>query len=222
LLELACGGSETAKKVMAAALADAKRTELPEASGDIVAFVRAHLSPILAREIGPRLTMALVDDLLVQLEAPPSPSSPPPSSMPRPVARVALRPSVSMRARGGKAKQAVLLVDPDRVGRTTLARALLRARWDVTVIDSKAELDEVLAGAEPIDAVIVDAQHASARAVIETLGVARPQIAVVARSNDAAKTGGILGDAGFTRFVVCPRDAQSDVIIEAVRRALEG
>jgi hypothetical protein len=222
LLEMALGSPASAAAAVVQALALADRDELPHAGPEIVAFARAHLLMPLSDHIGPRLTMALLDDLIVQLD-PASASeiqgSVPPASMPRPVARIAVRAPPSSRQRP---RLGVLLVDADRVGRTTLARALLRAKWDVTLVDSPEDLASALAAPEPIDAAIIDAQHPAAHAVVEKLARERPAAAVVARSADPARARGLLGELGVVRFDVRSRDAPPEELIEAVKRSASG
>jgi hypothetical protein len=219
LLEMAFGAAEPVAVIIAQALISASRDDLPGSGPDLVAFVRAHLLTTLSDHIGPRLTMALVDDLAAQIDptgvAPTDPSVPP-SSMPRPVARVASRARSSPRVRSERV--GVLLVDADRVGRTTLARALLRAQWEVTVVDSRAELDAALESGDPVHVALVDATHAHAQAVVEALARVRPDVAVVARSGDSIRTGALLAHLGVAKFEVRSREAPAEELVDAVRR----
>jgi hypothetical protein len=221
LLEMAFGGADAADAAIAHALVLAGRDELPTTGGELMAFVRAHLLTPLSDQIGPRLTMALVDDLVAQLDpgadAPAPDSSIPPSSVPRPVGRMVMHPGSSPRARGPEL--GVLLVDADRVGRTTLARAMLRAQSNVTLVDTVDDLAAVINAEDVIDVVLVDATHASAQAIVELLAKHRPEAAVVARSNDVARTRALLAQLGVTRFDVRSREAPSEELIDAVKRA---
>jgi hypothetical protein len=112
---MACGATEPALEAIRQAMVG------PE----IVAFVRAHIVTRLTDQIGPRLTMAMLDDLVDKLgveDENPSgevqTSVPPPASTPRPIARMRPRPGSSPRV---KPRYSVVLVDADRVGRSTLA-----------------------------------------------------------------------------------------------------
>ncbi|HEY6458569.1 MAG TPA: hypothetical protein VIY73_00415 [Polyangiaceae bacterium] len=234
LLEMAFGDVHTAHTAVASALVVAGRDELPREPAEMVAFVRAHLLTPLSDQIGPRLTMALVDDLLVRLDLPSSAivEEPPPSSVPRPIARIAARAAASTSASSGsspaipssrvrKATLGVVLVDADRVGRTGVARALLRAHWDVTVVESTEELRSLLDVGEPVDVALVDAAHPSAPALFEAIGRAHPGIVVVARSADAIRTRAHLTELGVERFDVRSREAPAEELIDAIKRARE-
>jgi CheY-like chemotaxis protein len=217
LLEMALGTSELVDAIIAQSLIAAGREELPVSAPDLVAFVRAHLLTSLSDHIGPRLTIALVDDLVALIDPTgslPTDPSIPPSSMPRPVAR--RKPPGAPRA--PSAKLGVLLVDGDRVGRATVARAMLRSQWEVTVVDSPAELDEVLESGDPVDVALVDATHPHAQALVETLARLRPHVAVVARSGDAIRTRALFARLGITRSDIRSREAPAEELVDAVRR----
>jgi hypothetical protein len=220
LLEMAYGSAVSAEVAIAHALSLAGRDELPAAAVDVISFARAHLTATLTAEVGPRLTMALLDDLVARLEpSDADAASVPPVSMPRPVARVRLAPASRPRV---VTHPRVVLVDADRVGRTVLARAMVRADWEVTVVESVADLAAMLASGDPVDAAIVDAQHPSAHTIVEALAVERPGVTVVARSADAASARALLTSLRVTRQDVRSRDAPPEELIEAVRRAMEG
>jgi hypothetical protein len=222
LLEMAYGSKAPAAAVLERALALAGRRELPARGDEAVAFVRAHLLDILTVEVGPRLTMALIDDLVVSLESAPEedvPVSGPPESMPRPVARVELR---SRAAPPTRAELSVLIVDPDRVGRASLARAFVRVRWTVTVVDSVADLDEALSGSARIDAAIIDVQHLLAEPLASAIAAALPGVVLVVRSSDAGRARSLVGATGVYRSVLCSRETPPEELIEAVRRELGG
>jgi DNA-binding NtrC family response regulator len=142
------------------------------------------------------------------------------SSVPRRVARMAMNPGSSPRIR--PMSLAVLLVDEDRVGRATLARALLRAEVNVSVIETLDELLTTLAAAEPIDALLIDAAHPEAQAMIETLIGRRPGVAVVARTSDAGRTRALLAHLAVTKFDVRSREAPGEELIDTVKRLVGG
>jgi hypothetical protein len=220
-LELAYGSRAPAILALRRALVSAGRQDLPEAPSDLVAFVRARLVPILMVEIGPQLTMAIVDDLVADL-APISTTQPLASgvaeSMPQPVARVALRSRSSVPP---KAELSVLLVDPDRVWRSMLARDLVRTRWAVSVIDSADELESVVRPGEPIDVVIFDVLHPQAETIVDTVVSAFPTVVLVARASNGAAACSMLEEKGLHRFDVRPREAPAEELIEVVRRIVE-
>jgi hypothetical protein len=221
---MAFGGREPAKEAIAQALAAGGREELPAAGPELVAFVRAHLLEPLSDHIGPRLTMALVDDLVEQLDPPsippPPDSSGPPSSVPRPVARIAMHPQSTPRLPGPRL--GVVLVDGDRVGRPALARALLRAQSNVTLVDTVDDLAAVINAGEVVDVALVDVSHPAVQSILEVLVRSRPDTAVVARTRDAGRTRNVLAQLGVTRFEVCSREAPPEELIESMRRATGG
>jgi len=224
LLEMAFGAPEPVDAVIEEALMKAGRDDLPATAPELIAFVRAHLLEPLSDHIGPRLTMALVDDLVAQIDpgaARPNDPSVPPSSMPRPIRARAPEPRKPESAPVSRAAPlGVLLVDEDRVGRTVLARALLRASCQVTVIESAEDLAAALGSGDPVDVALVDAVHHAARAVVEVLGRDRPQLAVVARSNDPIHTRALLSQLGVTAFDVRSREAPPEELIDAIRRTV--
>jgi hypothetical protein len=220
LLEMAFGSATAAHDALAGALVLAGRSDLPPTAPELVAFVRAHLLPTLSDQIGARLTMALIDDLVEKLEpgrASSTEDSAPPSSMPRPIARIGPAPPSNSDIR--RAKLGVVLVDADRVGRTAVARAFLRAHWDVTVVESAADLASLLDSGDPLDAAVVDAAHPATQAILDELLSNRPDAVVVVRSSDAIRTRAHLGDIGVKRFDVRAREAPAEELIDTIKRA---
>lgn len=224
LLEMACGAPEAAHEAVRQAMLLAGRDELPLTGPDIVAFVRAHLMTLLSDQIGPRLTMALMDDLVDKLGADDADasgevqSSVPPASIPRPIARLRPRPGSSPRV---KPQVSVVLVDADRVGRSAVARAMLRAKWDVTAVESVADLVATLQAGEPIDMLLIDGHHADAEAMIDAVVSARPGVGIVMRSGDPARARSLLTALGAGRFDVRSHDAPTEELVEAARRTLD-
>ncbi len=224
LLEMACGTPESAHEAVRQAMLLAGRDELPLTGPDIVAFVRAHLMTLLSDQIGPRLTMALMDDLVDKLGVEDADASGevqasvPPASIPRPIARLRPRPGSSPRV---KPQVSVVLVDADRVGRSALARALLRAKWDVTAVESVADLVATLQAGDPIDMLLIDGHHADAEAIIDAVVSARPGAGIVMRSGDAARSRALLTALGAERFEVRSHDAPTEELVEAARRTLD-
>jgi hypothetical protein len=220
LLAMAFGGAEAAHAAVAQALTRTGRQELPASGPELLAFVQAHLLTPLSDEIGPCLTQALVDDLVALLDPGAVPAPPDPAHPPSPAPGSATRPGSWPRARG--TRLAVLLVDPDHVGRAELARALLRAGWNVTLVDTVADLGVALQDDAPVDAALLDTAHFAARAIVAELVQRRPQVALVARSGDPDRTRALLGPLGLTRLSVCPRGAPAEELIDALKRAARG
>lgn len=223
LLEMACGASDAAHEAIRQAVVLAGRDDLPLTGPEIVAFVRAHLVPLLTDHIGPRLTMALLDDLVEKLGAEGADASGevetsvPPASLPRPIARLRPRRASSPRV---KPQISVVLVDDDRVGRSSVARAMLREKWNVTAVDTVPELVAALQAGEPVDLLLIDAHHADAEAMLEAVLSARPGAAVIVRSGDAARSRGLVVALGAERYDVRSHDAPTEELLEAARRAL--
>ncbi|HEX8793579.1 MAG TPA: hypothetical protein VF765_21700 [Polyangiaceae bacterium] len=225
LLEMAFGAPEPAHEAVRQAMVLAGRDELPLTGPDIVAFVRAHLVTPLTDQIGPRLTLALLDDLVEKLGGEDADASgemqasvPPPASLPRPIARMRTRRLSSPRV---KPQFSLVLVDADRVGRSSVARALLRAKWDVTAVDTVSELVATLHAGEPIDMVLIDGHHADAQAMLEAVLSARPGAGIVMRSGDAGRARALLTALGAERFEVRSHDAPTEELVEAARRTLD-
>src|SRR5271166_1572169 len=106
LLEMACGATEPALEAIRQAMVLAGRDDLPLTGPEIVAFVRAHIVTLLTDQVGPRLTMAMLDDLVDKLGVEDADATsdaqvsvPPPASMPRPIARMRPRPGSSPRVK---------------------------------------------------------------------------------------------------------------------------
>jgi hypothetical protein len=224
LLELAYGATEPALDAIRQAMVLAGRDELPLTGPEIITFVHAHLVSLLSDQIGPRLTMAMIDDLVEKLgvedavvSGDTQSSIPPPASIPRRV-RMRPRPASSPPV---KPRTSVVLVDADRVGRSTLARTLLRAKWDVTAVDTAADMVATLQAGEAIDVLLIDAHHAELETILGAVLSARPSVAVVIRSWDAARSRALLTGLGAEKFEVRSHDAPPEELLEAARRALD-
>lgn len=156
------------------------------------------------------------------MDAPPDSADVTPPSESRPVlagqavARVALR---SRAEASAKPRPAVLLVDGDRLGRTALARALVRAQWDVTPVDSVDELVEALRSDEHVRAALVDVQHPSSGTIFTAIASVRADLFVVVRTADDAGARSMMTAAGLKRFDVRPREAPAEDLLEALRLA---
>jgi len=195
LLGSAYGSIEDAQTVIDRALVDGGRAELPESGPELLSFLRAHLVPILSADIGARVTMALLDDFIAKHEA-----------------RSGVRDKESPEAR----RLAVLLVDPDRVGRPAMARALLRARCHVVVVDSAQQLEELAAAGEALDVAVVDVMHPARLALLVGLVERFPAARIIVRSDSGDETNDLLHGLGATRFQVVPRHTAVRVLVNAV------
>jgi hypothetical protein len=210
LLQLACGSYEGALDVLGRSLARAGKDKLPRSASAVVAFVREHVLQVLKGDIGPRLATALGEDLVAALgEQLPMAEriTMPPSSVERavPPARA---------PRSADAPLSVALVDADCVGRAALARALVRERWIVTVVDSELSADD------PLDVALVDAAHPAAQALLESLVRTNPGLAVVVRSSSSARTRVQLGLLAVGRVEVAAESAMPEQLVKAIRRVV--
>jgi CheY-like chemotaxis protein len=195
LLASAYGSADDAQAVIDRALADGGRTELPVSGPELLAFFRAHLVPILSVDIGARVTMALLDDFIAKHEA-----------------RSGVRDKDARDAR----RRAVLLVDPDRVGRPALARALLRARCHVAVVDSAQQLEELAAAGETVDVAVVDVIHPARLALLVGIVERFPDARIIVRSDSGDDTRDLLHGLGATRFDVVARHTAVCVLVNSV------
>jgi hypothetical protein len=213
LLQLACGSYESALDVLGRSLARAGRDKLPRSASAVVDFVREHVLQVLEEEVGPRLATALGEDLVGALgEQLPMAEriTIPPASVSRAVQGQPARVS-----RGAGAPLGVALVDADRVGRTALARALVRESWNVTVVDSP-QVEEV--DPDPLDVALVDEAHPDAQAILEFLVRTHPGLVVVVRGQGGDKLRDHLGLLRAERVEFTPAEASPEELVRAIRR----
>ena len=191
LLVGAYASAEDAQAALHRALHHAMRHELPTSVPELLTFVRAGLLPVLSADLGPRLTMSLLDDFIRRHEN-----------------------------RSGVRERSlqVMLVDTDRLGRSVLARALLRERWHVTVVDSLEELGELARSGEVVDVAILDGRHPAKLLMLEMMVDHFPSAALVVRSAGEGATCKLLQALGVASFEMLPLDASSETIVEAARR----
>jgi hypothetical protein len=191
LLEVAYASAEGAQAALRRALQLAMRHELPTSVAELLTFVRIGLLPVLSADLGPRLTMSLLEDFIKRHE---------------------IRSGVRERS------VQVILVDTDRLGRSVLARALLRERWQVTVVDSLEELGELARSGEAVDVAILDGRHPAKLLILEMMVDHFPSAALVVRSAAEGATCKLLQALGVASFEMLPVDAPSEAIVEAARR----
>jgi hypothetical protein len=222
LLEMAYGSREGAVVAAERALAVGACDSLPQDPGDMLVFVLGPLFSVLSAEIGPRLAKALVEDFTARFDAPPdsSPARPtssaPPQSVPRAVARVSLRSRSSPPAAPDRR---ALLIDADRVGRATMARALMRERWGVRVVESIEDLADAL-GEATSDVMLVDAGHPSAAEMVRVFATAMPGALLVLRGPEGPRSSALLAEAGGGRAELLSRDLSAEELIDALRRVV--
>lgn len=207
-LATAYGSSERAAAALMRALVQARRETVPETPSDLVVFTRGYLLEILRIDLGPTLALTWVDNLCARfLQTGAPPSSEPPASTRRPVARVTLRPS----SRPPAVRRSVLLFDPDRIRRTTLARALLRAQWDVTVVETVEQMVDAIHGTS-VDVAIVDLRTPWTPSIVDALAISCPNLLVIGRGSKQDVAASLFQRVGL-RFDMRSRDATPEQLV---------
>lgn len=154
MLDAAFDDRESAGRIVARALGNAGRSELPENTEELLAFGREHLCPLLAEELGPRLVAALFEDLVAELSnlrrsdtrlaAQPRRviSNAPRLTVP-PITEVpASLPTIHSPApnESSALRKVVAVVEKDRWTRASVARVLVQCGFDVLPLDAPDEL----------------------------------------------------------------------------------
>jgi CheY-like chemotaxis protein len=129
------------------------------------------------------------------------------------------RPSSETKRVHRLARPSVILVDPDRFGRASLARALVQAQCDVTVLDDIGEVIRALESDEPLDVVITDIDGIDIESLLRALRRIRPTVPVIAWTKNArAVAEHVFLTASITTFDVMAKTARSAEVIDLVRR----
>jgi CheY-like chemotaxis protein len=116
-------------------------------------------------------------------------------------------------------RPAVALVDGDRFGRSSLARALVQAQCDVTVLDGVVDLVKILEGTEPVDVLVTDVDGLEIELVLEAMQRLRPEVPVLAWTKSArAVAEHVLMTASVETYDVVARNARTSDVIELVRK----
>lgn len=242
ILRVAIPDDERRKRAIDDALRSADLDELPDEADALLRFVRAHLVPRLTGHVPARLIAALVDPVGNARRAakltPPPESELKPTVTPFPKLRQSVRNLVRttssskfraappVAAAPGKPADArtptsVLLVHPDRVLRASLARALIKARFDVSVFDAAAQVPAAVQGPGDGVIVIVDVRAKTGESELRTLAGALPSARLVAWSEMAPpETEVMLRRAGATSFRVVPRAASDHEVLDNVHKLL--
>jgi hypothetical protein len=214
ILTLVYGGERRALDAVDHARAASAVAVLPGAGNVLFEFVARDLVPVLTTDLGPRLTIAVLAELekLRDFDGDAATS--------HPLGRVAVAPSSDapatgpwrrLSAAGGtvrpgrrhRSEGAVLLIDADRLGRARLARALIRRKCDVAVVESLQELKAALIGSESFGVAVVDLAQAAANDVLDLLTVLRSDLPVLARASNQEVARAALRARGVTTFATC-------------------
>jgi hypothetical protein len=152
-------------------------------------------------------------------DAPPPPSLDAPLDAPLdPAFDPPLQPT-TRRRRAHVVRPAVAVVDGDRFGRSSLARALVQAQCDVTVLDGVGDLVKFLEGSDPLDVLVTDVDCDEIEAVLQSMQRLRPEVPVLAWTKSArAVAEHVLMTASVETYDVVARTARTSDVIELVRR----
>jgi len=249
LLETTVPDRTVWERALRKGLVDARLEDLPEEFDDLVPFVRRHLATYLGDHERPWLISSVLEDLEAEAELARSggdmnssarmaiatrvpermPTTPapqiedeeePPSAQ---IAHTVPKAPSMPRIHARKDRPAVLVVDGDRFKRSALARALVQARCDVTVLDGGDEAIATIAGPDPIDVLVMDVDDEGAAALLDALVISRPDVPVLAWTNATpAVAEHVTRVAGVRACAVAGRSALNSEISEALRRLLDG
>jgi hypothetical protein len=231
------------------ALRSARRTELPRDTPELLQFVRTHLVPRLSGVIAPSVMLFLLDELASELDpqgvARHNGGPPTPATTPEPIASVPfpkLRRSFAKLARTASTKLSavrapspetkgpasgvvsrrgsLVLVDSDRLTRASLARALVNAKFDVSVVDGPSQISDALKGQAHRTLVVMRVgQHDGG--TLRALAAAHPDLPLVAWTSVPPSTAErLLSVAGVARSIVISQTATYLEIIDGIRTFL--
>jgi hypothetical protein len=230
ILLAAYGAEELVAGVIGSAMVTANRTSVPKGPRELIDFVKGHVLPIASADLGPRIAMALLDELAQELELELSDAFDVPfpgteagsherSSLAAPRLPTGLTsPPVS----GARVRPSVLLVDANRFQRSALARALVADGFDVRVSETVASLAAELSSSEPLHLVVVDTDHPQIEALLERLVDSRPDLPVLATARAFGPATATLRAAGVQAFDVRLKDAPMDDVLGLIKRTVRG
>ena len=166
--------------------------------------------PSLSDLVTPLQPMSPFEAPTVEVEVPSIKTAPPPAA---PATRRIQRIS----------RPAVILVDADRFGRASLARALVQGQCDVTVLDGSPEVIAALSTHDALDVVVTEVDGFDVDSMLRALVHHRPDVPVLAWTKAArAIAEVVLTSAGVQRYDVMAKSARAGDVVELVRRLAEG
>jgi PleD family two-component response regulator len=198
LLTQSFGDDALVRHALSDAMLAARRLDLPSEPDELMRFAWAYLMTPIAETAGVRAATKFITDLQNALtsnqgsfdEEPHSETRVPVVSDVRAIEGDSHQNSQTERpsARTKAARRlSVLLVDSDRLGRSSLARALVQARIDVNVADGLAEAAQVLEDlAAPLDVVLADADSPDFDRLVSRVQLRRPSLRIIARARPPA------------------------------------
>jgi CheY-like chemotaxis protein len=120
-------------------------------------------------------------------------------------------------ARAARVPRIVLMIDPDRFGRASVARALVRERLDVLVRDGANDAIPTIEGDEPFDVVLLDADVEGIDAILHGLARRRPDVRVVLRTAGPLSAAELVGRRAGVAARALGRATKPNAVVEALR-----
>ncbi|MFI5301829.1 MAG: hypothetical protein ACHREM_27380, partial [Polyangiales bacterium] len=113
----------------------------------------------------------------------------------------------------------VLLIDPDRLGRVALARALVMAGFDVLVLDEKPEILDAIATKPTIDLLLTEIDGLEVDAILRAFVAHRPGTPVVVWTKAARATADhVLRVSDVATFEIFGKAARIGEVVDGARR----
>ena len=225
VIDTVVGGEERRRALLRDALRAAGVSSFPDDPTELLAFVRAHLVPILAVEVGPRLATVLLDDIdratrkeaarraRMQQGTLPTGEPTPSSSPDGPASSRELAPTSSVRRRFN-----VIVIDRDRIGSSMLARGMITGGCDVAVAEAATMANDFTP-----DVLIVAERDAidmppPLRAFLEQ----RPEVPVLVRVSEHEHLAtSMVQSVGARRCATIPSTAPTMETVGVVRKLAE-
>jgi hypothetical protein len=211
VLSIGYGSEDKAREVVNDALQRSRRPALPDTGPELLAFVQAYLLKDMTVQLGDALAGAIIDELRADLE-----DAADSGDWPQATSNESERPTVPTPVDPGTPvdANAVVLIDRDRVRRPAMARALVRAGFDVTSLDEPTQLAE--ADGARAGAVIAWLEYPTFVTLL--VGIApHPHRRYIVCSAKGQQAEAALRSAGAIRFAVIPVTAPPDEIIAKLR-----
>lgn len=194
--------------VLEEALAAAGGVTLPSSPEELIVFAEVHLPAALQKELGPRLTAAVIYELCRVMRMHDAAATSAASSS----AEASNGEDSERTSSSGQARLRVLIVSGDLLARATLARILVRAGYDVHAVAAEEIASQGQYGA---DVILVDLLPAEIETIYSRVATVFPAVPIVVRA-DSAK------DLATQRepSAVIAREASTRHLLAALERAL--
>jgi PleD family two-component response regulator len=229
VLLAAYGAEERVASIIGSALLSANRASAPKGPRELLTFVKACVLPLVSADLGPRIAMAMLDEIAAELalENTDAFDVPFPGGESASHERAAVRSSPAPAhtlppVSGARARPSVLFADANRFQRAAIARALVTDGYDVRVSETSASLASELASNEPLHLVVLDVEHPQVESLLERIVEARPELPVVAMARAYGPAAALLRAAGVDAFDVRLKDAPMEELVDLIRRLVRG